>query len=95
MANDLSGRPWVVDTASAATIHALNAYVKGIVFSGYASAADEAIITFLAPSGNTNVLAVLQGKPDLSPVHPDLALPIWVRNIAVPTLTSGKVSIFV
>lgn len=95
MANDLSGRPWVVDTASATTIHSGNAYVKGIVFSGYASAADQAVITFKSAAGNTNVLATLQGKADLSPVHPDLALPIWVRDIAVSVVTSGRVSIFV
>lgn len=95
MPNDLSGRPWVVDTANAATIHSGNAYVKGIVFSGYASAADEAVITFKAASGATNILVTLQGKADLSPVHPDLALPIWVRDIAVSVVTSGQVSIFV
>lgn len=95
MANDLSGRPWAVDTPSATTIHPLQCYVKGITFSGYASAADQAIISFLSPAGNTDVLCNMQGHTDLSPVFFDLGLPIWVRNIAVPTLTSGKVSIFV
>lgn len=95
MANDLSGRPWVVDTANAATIHSGNAYVKGITFSGYAAAADEAIITFKSAAGNTDILVTLQGHADLSPVFFDLGLPIWVRDIAVSVLTSGKVSIFV
>jgi hypothetical protein len=95
VANDLSGRPWVVDTPSATTIHALQTYVKSIVFSGYASATDEAIVTELTAAGNTRNVCSLQGKADLSPVYFTLGAPFWCRNIAVPTLTSGQVSIFV
>jgi hypothetical protein len=95
MANDLSGRPWYVDTPSATTLHPLQTFVKSIVFSGYASAADQAIITELTPAGNTKVVCTLQGKADLSPVYFTLGAPFWCRNIAVPTLTSGHVDIFI
>lgn len=98
MANNIGGRPWVIDTASADIIKTGNVYVKGFAFSNYAAATDQCIITGSDGNGagaSRITVLVLEGNSALSSVDVNLAMPIWVRDIAVTTLTSGQLSVFI
>lgn len=98
MANNIGGRPWVIDTASPDVIKSGNVRVKALVFSGYASPADQCIVT--ANDGNGAgasriTVTTLQGAADLSAVSFNEGAEYWLRELAVPTLTSGVLQVFV
>lgn len=95
MANNIGGRPWVIDTASASVVKSGNVYVKALVFSGYAAAIDQCVVTADDGRGNRITVCTLQGAADLTPVSFNTGAPYWVRELAVTVLTSGKLSVFV
>ncbi len=95
MANNIAGRPWVIDTASATVIKSGNVYVKALVFSGYAAAVDQCVITADDGSGNRIVVCTLQGQADLGAISFNEGAQYWLREIAVTVLTSGQLSVFV
>lgn len=90
MANDITRTPWIIDTASATTVKSGLTYVKGFEFSGFAAAVDQCIIQ---DDRGINV-EVFNGKPDLTPVATQYAEGVWIRNLTVPTLTSGKLTVY-
>lgn len=95
MANNIGGRPWVIDTASASVVKSGNVYVKTFVFSGYASAIDQCVITADDGRGNRITVCVLNGTAELQPVSFSGSLPFWVRELAVTVLTNGLLQVFV
>lgn len=95
MANNIAGRPWVIDTASSDVIKPGLVYVKSLVFNGYTDAAHKCIVTFNDGSGNRLTLCTFDGQADLGPVSFNEGSPFWVRDIAVTTLDSGQLSVFV
>jgi hypothetical protein len=109
MANKLTRNPWVIDTASATylrtqlqTLGGAPAYTQGtpnsgpirilaIMFSGYTSGnTDQAI--FKDEDGT--VFLTLNGITDKAAVGIVFARRFSIQNLAVTTLTSGIVSIF-
>lgn len=95
MANNIGGNPWVLDTAGVGVIKPGLVYVRAIVFSGYAAATDQAILTANDGRGNRITVATLDGDADLSAQSYNEGASYWLRDLALTTLTSGQVSIFV
>lgn len=90
MANDITRTPWIIDTPSATTVKAGLTFAKGFEYSGYAAQADQCIIQ---DDRGINV-EVLNGRPDLGPVATRFASGVWIRNLAVTTLTAGKLTVY-
>lgn len=106
MANNLATNTWKIDTPSATPVSLMPTntilgtnpqgpiYVSALEFSGYASATDEAVVTATDSAGNTFNVATMVGHADLSLVSTNFGKPVWIRNLAVPTLTSGQVTVY-
>lgn len=93
MANDISDRPWVLDTASASKIGPNRTWVAGATFRGYTTSGHKAI--FKDSRGNT--IMELVGNDSLTPVGE-----YWgdssaqsVLGLALTTLDSGKVVVMI
>jgi hypothetical protein len=95
MANNISGLPWVIDTAAGTVIKSGLTYVKSLVFNGYSDAAHQCIVTGADGSGNRITVCTFDGQADLGPVSFNEGNPFWLRDIAVTTLGSGRLSVFV
>lgn len=89
MANLLAQNPMNIDTPGPGVIIKTKYKLKHIEYVGYASATDKAIVTNAAGY----IIAELTGAADLEEVRTSNIG--WVDGIAVPTLTSGVVLIFV
>lgn len=95
MANNISGLPWVIDTAGAGIIKPGLVFVKSLVFNGYTDASHQCIVTGADGSGNRIIVCTFDGQADLGPVSFNEGNPFWLRDIAVTTLGSGQLSVFV
>lgn len=96
MANNIATNTWHVDTASANPVKSGDGpvYVSALEFSGYASPTDEAIIKGTDAAGNTFTITTLQGHSDLAPVSTNFGKGVWMRKLAVTTLTAGQVTVY-
>ncbi len=104
MANNIATNTWKIDTPSANPVKsvgsgpfntgATSVYVSAIEFSGYAAATDKAVITATDAAGNTFTFLTLDGDADLTAQTTSFGKGVWIRNLAVPTLTSGIVTVF-
>lgn len=90
MANDLTRNPWLIDTAGATVLHKDNVFISSIVWSGFGSAADQFVIS----DGRSNPIFSAKGNAGLSSIQITFAPNVHVRNLSVPVLTSGLLSIF-
>lgn len=89
MANNLTGMTLFVDTAFATGFTLQSQYrVKHVVWSEQVAAGDELIIKDRA--GRT----ILQTKAVAANTQQVINVEDWVDGIQVPTLTSGKVNIY-
>lgn len=89
MANDLTGNPWVIDTASATAVHSGLAFISGISWSNYANMADQLVIK---DSRGVEIVNTT-GKADLTPIIIGFGESIRVRDLTVTILDSGKVAV--
>jgi hypothetical protein len=96
MANNIATNVWRIDTAGASPVKTGGGpvYVSALEFSGYAVATDRAVVTATDAAGVTFNVCVLQGNADLSPISTNLGKAVWIRGLAVPTLTAGQVSVY-
>lgn len=95
MANDQTGNPWVLDTASAGTklgaVVGSVAHITALQWSGYNSAADQCIVQ----DGYRGIdVFVFSGKADLSPVDINIGQQIRIRDFILKTLDSGKLTVY-
>lgn len=90
MANNIKGRPWVLDTAGASAVKTGFTYVLGITFSGYTLASHTAVIQ---DAKRAITLYTLKGVTDLAPVQLTFSEPVPIRDLALTTLGSGVVTI--
>lgn len=89
MANDLTGRPWVVDTPGATVLWRSWIKAENIEFSGYAADTDTAVVQDM----HGKEVAQFNGAADLSPQFSSKLG--WFQGLIVPTLTAGKIKIFI
>lgn len=107
MANNISTNTWRVDTPSSDPVKpstttqngpfnvgGTGVYVSAIEFNGYASPTDEAIVTATDAAGNTFNFFQAQGGADGKPVSTNFGKGVWVRNLAVPVLSSGWITVY-
>lgn len=91
MANDLSRRPWILDTASADPVKSGLSFVYGFVFRDYGTAGDQAI--FQDSRGIT--IVSLLGDTDLSNQQEIWVCPQVIRDLTLVTLDSGVVEVLI
>lgn len=89
MANDLAGRPWVLDTAGSGVLWKGWIKIKNMEFADYTADTDTASIT----DQNGRSIVDFNGKADLSSVF-SLELG-WVQGINLTSITAGKVRVFI
>ena len=92
----MASNPWVLDTAGTSILHPGWAWISAIVWTNYTNPGDQAIIQ--GSYGQNNVAQselTLTGKGDLSEVKLEPADPIRIRDFTLPTLSSGKVQVFI
>lgn len=89
MANDLAGRPWVLDTPGGGVLWKGWIKIKNIEFTEYAVDGDTSTIQ----DQNGRNVVDFNGKADLSPVF-SLELG-WIQGINLVTLTAGKIKVFI
>jgi len=93
MANDLTGNPWKVDTATA-----VSAAASGVYFDVY-----DLVLTSISASGTVlvqDVAGVLKyeaayGANIPDHIHDHFDPPIRFNGLTVPTLTSGTLKLYV
>jgi hypothetical protein len=89
MANILTANPWVVDTASATPIFKTYAKLRHIEFNSYAVDADNCVVTdqngVTIWVGNGNAALEAERSGNIG----------WVNGVIVPTLTAGKILIYI
>lgn len=89
MANDLKGRPWVLDTASATALRPDQTWMVGATLRGYSTSGHKAVFK----DSRGNIVMELIGNDDLSPVGENWQRPQTVRGLALTTLDSGFVTV--
>lgn len=85
MTNQLSEIPWTIDTTSNTAVYTSHMFVRDMEFAGYASASDFVEVQ----DRNGNVVALLTGKEDLSPVKTYNVG--WIIGLLVPV--NGSVGV--
>lgn len=93
MANQCGRNPWVIDTAAATEVGGITnttTHIRAMQWSGYASDADECIVT---DYGDTQV-AHWKGKEDLSPIDLPAGGTLRIRGMKVSTLSSGILTVW-
>lgn len=91
MANNLTGRPWIIDTAAATTIKKGRTFVSGFQFRDYTTPAHKAIVKDLV---RNVVIWEGNGLASAEWINVDYATTPSVQDIAVTTLDSGVLEIF-
>lgn len=96
MANNIATNVWRIDTASASPVKTGGGpvYVSAIEFSGYAAPTDEAVVTATDAAGNTFIVTTFQGSGDDHPISTNFGKSVWIRNLAVPILTAGQITVY-
>lgn len=94
MANNLATNTWKIDTASATTVKVGLVKVNSLEFSNYGGAGDEAIITATDAAGNIVPIVNFRGDANGDVKNTSFGESVWMRNLAVPTLTSGQVTVY-
>lgn len=99
MANVLKSNTWFIDTASATPIKGASGtqvLVSALEFSGYAASTDKAVVKGNDGKGGTPyIITTLQGNTTLSPISTNFGKPVWMMDLAVTTLSSGQVTVYV
>lgn len=90
MANNLTGRPWVIDTAAGTTIKAGRTFVTGFLYRNYTTAGHKATVKDLL---RNVVIFEADGLATGEWIECDWSNPQSVNNIAVTTLDSGVLEI--
>jgi hypothetical protein len=89
MANQLSEIPWAVDTAGGTVLYSSLIKVAQFSFLDYAAGTD----TVEVQDRNGNLVWKGNGTADLNPIDSG---PIgWIDGLKVPTLSAGKLLIYV
>lgn len=96
MANNIATSTWRIDTASPSPVKSGGGpvLVSAIEYSGYGGAGDEAIVTATDAAGNTFNIVDFRGDPTGVTRSTNFGGSVWIRNLAVPTLTSGWVTVY-
>jgi len=90
VANDLKGRPWIIDTAAATVLWKGWIKAENIEYSGYTDETQVAIVT------DMNGREIVQFNGTV-PLEPQFSTKIdWFQGLIVPTLTApGKIKIYI
>lgn len=104
MANNIATNTWYIDTPSALPVKSIgtgpfnlgatSVFVSALEFEGYASSTDECIVTATDAAGNTFNVFVAPGHADLTPVSTNFGKGVWFRNLAVPVLSAGHLTVY-
>lgn len=85
MANNLTQRPWVIDTAAATVLWSGQVKISHIEFDGYAADTDVCVVK----NAQGLVICQLNGASDLETVRSGCIG--WVSGIAVTQLDGGGI----
>lgn len=91
MANDLSRRPWILDTASASPVKTGLTWTSGFVFRDYANAAHKAVFK----DSRGIVICELLGNAGLTPSGEAWFIPQVIKDLTLSQLDSGVVEVIV
>ncbi len=92
MANSISQRPWILDTASAVPVKAGRTFTTGFVFRDYTGgSASQAILK----DSRGIAICKLNGNADQTPVGEAWIVPQCIIDLALTTIDSGVVEVIV
>lgn len=98
MSNNLTTRPWVIDTPSDSVLFDGQIKVSHMVLTGYAAATDGVEVQ----DSNGGLVWLALGNPDLTPIDSGKSI-TWINGLKVPTtktdgntnLPAGKLIIYI
>lgn len=89
MANDISARPWKIDTPGAGVIFQAQVYIKYVYWFNPIAPADLATIT------DRNAKNVLPMRAEVANQSQTFNIENWFEGLIVPTLASGVLYIHI
>ena len=88
MANDISARPWFIDTASGTVIYTPQVYIKFIEVVGGTTAVIGATMADIQDANGKSIVKALNQTANNGELQ-TFNLENWFRGLKVPTLETG------